>query len=147
VLFKTFVNVLLSDIIIFRVYILDYNTGILRRPTPYGWITQSGFLLFVISLLLCWVLPNENHFDFHAHELPANTNVGITISIGNGVLSLHVDPLEMNSYQVTSDSTIPVMAEVKDQNGNILFTFNDIQPGGSAIFNTTEPCVVTAWAS
>jgi len=126
---------------------LDATVG--KVKVRYGWVEWLTIdriicLLFVITLFLCRANNVEWHSDFNLDK-PNNEP---TVIANAGYISIFTETLDnTNKHLVVSNSSIPVDAAFKAEDGRVLFTAWDLLPGSSFCFESEEPLTITASAS
>jgi hypothetical protein len=119
---------------------------IVKKRVPYGWILKVGILLFVFTAIQCSANYWKIDIDFHEEDI--NREQGVTLTVSPGFISARTSTALNNDWhQIISDSTVPIDAEVKAENGNSIFIYDTLLPGDSFYFQSQEPCVVTIVAS
>jgi hypothetical protein len=121
---------------------------------PYGWVIlriYAGIILvYVFTLLLCSGLQGELDADLHVHDFDKAERFeqGVSVVVTPGYISARTLSSENSSrHQVISDSSIPVDVVAWTEDGDIIFTFDNLRPGGSISFVPQEPCTVSFSAS
>jgi hypothetical protein len=109
------------------------------------YIKISGLvLLFLFTFFICkGGFYGESNVDYHLDELD---NKRVTLTVTPGLINGSVQPLD-SGFQVISNSTVSVNAEVKTQAGRYLFTVYDLLPGNSFYFEPEESSIVILVAS
>ena len=113
-------------------------------PALYGYIILFGILIFVWTLFQCPDLYEKlnNKWD------PQNIDELIIVTSAGGYISVGTAPVvDDRQHLVTSYSSIPIDAGFQTEEGNNLFTYQNMMPGESLLLDSKFPCRITFYAS
>lgn len=127
----------------------DTGVGRIIYPVRYGWVICIKcigiILLFVLTVFLCLGSYWKNDVDFHAEEVEREQ--GVTVTAIPGYISAHTwTPDNSNWHLVVSDSSVPVDAVAKAKDEHVLYTYENLKPGGSFWFESEEPFIISVVA-
>jgi hypothetical protein len=113
-------------------------------PVPYGYLIYFGILALLWTLFQCSVLNNNISFKWD----PRVEEESVTVTIGGGYISIGSTPAENDESQIiTSYSSIPINATFENEKGITLFTYHNIIPEESFLFESNVPCLIIFSAS